>query len=146
MQSVFDYDCHMKTLAQRLKETRLEEGLSQKALGLRAGVSQTTIANIEGGRNKGSTELVAIATALGVRPEWLENEAGPKKSGEATDDAKPADTPQGDVPAGLKKVIAAYRDGGPAKQGALLGLSDLPEHEMAPLLLVIQSIGAKYKR
>ncbi|WP_369065330.1 XRE family transcriptional regulator [Burkholderia gladioli] len=77
----------MRSLAQRLRETRDEQSLSQADLGTRAGVSQSTIANIESGRNQGSKHLMAIARALGVSAEWLESEQGPKEAGAA--DAQP---------------------------------------------------------
>lgn len=49
------------------------------------------------------------------------------------------------LPPDLKELFTAYKQGAPAKQEALLRLAQLPESEMATLLLVIQSIGAKYK-
>src|ERR1700743_958191 len=68
----------MRTLAERLKATREEGGLSQSGLAKLAAVSQTTVANIESGRNQGSKHLLAIAGAVGVTPQWLLDESGPK--------------------------------------------------------------------
>jgi phage repressor protein C with HTH and peptisase S24 domain len=61
----------MDSLADRLKATRLQHGMSQVQLADMSGVSQTTIASIESGRATGSKHLVQIAAALGVAPEWL---------------------------------------------------------------------------
>lgn len=63
----------VNTIAERMKEARERAGLSQPALAERAGVSQGTIGNIESGIRKRPRELLAIAAALGVSPEWLEN-------------------------------------------------------------------------
>ncbi|MBU9246318.1 XRE family transcriptional regulator [Burkholderia multivorans] len=73
----------MRSLAQRLRDTREEKSLSQAQLAARAGVSQTTIANVESGRNQGSKHLLSIARALGVNPAWLESESGPKDASAA---------------------------------------------------------------
>ncbi|MCM2546168.1 XRE family transcriptional regulator [Burkholderia glumae] len=81
------YNRHMRPLAQRLREIREEQDLSQADLADKARVSQSTIANLESGRNKGSKYLLAIARALGVSAEWLESEQGPKEAGAA--DAQP---------------------------------------------------------
>ncbi|WP_332311181.1 helix-turn-helix transcriptional regulator [Burkholderia multivorans] len=77
------YNRHMRSLAQRLRDTREEKSLSQAQLAARAGVSQTTIANVESGRNQGSKHLLSIARALGVNPAWLESESGPKDASAA---------------------------------------------------------------
>lgn len=131
--------------------------MSQAQLAARSGISQTTIANIESGRNQGSKHLLAIARALNVTAAWLESETGPKEAGNgveqrATDRQAPADQTTSsveriaaDLPPELHSIFVAYANGGPAKQEALRRLAELPEHEMATLLLVIQSIGAKYR-
>lgn len=61
----------METLAQRLKRLRVERGLSQAKLGTAAGVSQSTIGNIESGTRGYGDSVVAIAAALGVQPGYL---------------------------------------------------------------------------
>lgn len=71
----------MNTLRQRLKAARDEAGLTQPELAARAGVAQSTIGNIEAGTRKRPRELLSIAAALGVNPEWLETGDGPMKSG-----------------------------------------------------------------
>ncbi|WP_186140092.1 helix-turn-helix domain-containing protein [Burkholderia gladioli] len=61
----------MYTLADRLKWARSKAGLSQEQLGDKAGVSQSTIGNIEAGTRKSARRLPQIADALGVNALWL---------------------------------------------------------------------------
>jgi phage repressor protein C with HTH and peptisase S24 domain len=61
----------MNTFSERVRNRRKELGLSQLELAKKAGLSQTTISDIERGRNDGSRELMPLAKALKVRPEWL---------------------------------------------------------------------------
>lgn len=70
----------MTTLKDRLKEARGESGLSQGALAKLAKCGQTTIASIESGRNKGSTVITQLATALNVNPVWLAEGRPPKRA------------------------------------------------------------------
>lgn len=58
-------------LGERIKQRRIELGLSQANLAKRAKVSQGTIGQLEVGRNQGSGKILDIAIALGVSPEWL---------------------------------------------------------------------------
>jgi phage repressor protein C with HTH and peptisase S24 domain len=74
----------MTNFGQRVKDARMEVKMTQKALGYASGLSQTTIANIESGRNKGSGDVVALARALKVSPEWLAEGRGQKRSSNAT--------------------------------------------------------------
>lgn len=60
------------TLSDRIKATRQKLGWSQAHLAAEAGISQSTIGNIESGFRQRPRELVSIAQALGVSPEWLE--------------------------------------------------------------------------
>lgn len=71
----------MDNFASRVRARRKEIGISQVDLAKAAGVSQTTISDIERGRNEGSAEIVAIATALQCNAEWLSTGKGPKKPG-----------------------------------------------------------------
>lgn len=72
----------VNTLAQRLKEAREALGLSQEQLAQLAGVSQGTIGNIESGTRKRPREIVAIAKAVKVNPEWLLKGIGLRNSSE----------------------------------------------------------------
>lgn len=65
------YNRDMSTLGQNIKKARLALGLNQKQLGKMAMLSQTTISDIERGRNASSTELPALARALGKTVEEL---------------------------------------------------------------------------
>ena len=69
--SVLKYNCDMKTLADRVRARRNELKLSQGELGKKIGVGQSSIGNIESGRNKSATFLPQLANALGVNGLWL---------------------------------------------------------------------------
>ena len=61
-----------RQLGRRLLAARERRGLSQTLLGARAGISQTTIANIEGGVSQVTLfNFLAIARELGVEPAEL---------------------------------------------------------------------------
>ena len=68
----------MRTLGERLKEAREEKQLSQSGLAKLAGVTQSTIGNLESGTRQNPRALLAIATALGVNAEWLSTGRGSK--------------------------------------------------------------------
>lgn len=70
----------VKTIADRLKEARTARDWSQEDLAAASKVSQGTIGNVESGARKRPRELLKIAAALGVRPEWLQDGEGPKYS------------------------------------------------------------------
>ncbi|WP_175039939.1 helix-turn-helix domain-containing protein [Burkholderia contaminans] len=61
----------MYTLADRLKWARLKSDLSQEELGKKAGVSQSTIGNLEAGTRNSARRLPQIAAVLGVNALWL---------------------------------------------------------------------------
>lgn len=69
----------VKSIAERLKDAREKTGLTQPELAAKAGVSPGTIGNIESGARKRPRELLAIAAAVGVRPEWLQSGKGPRQ-------------------------------------------------------------------
>lgn len=57
---------------ERLREIRKNDGMSQDALGRRAGLSRTSITNIEQGRQHVSLDvLYRLADALGLEPSQL---------------------------------------------------------------------------
>jgi transcriptional regulator with XRE-family HTH domain len=68
------------TLSERAKDARKELGLSQQQVAKKAGVTQGTIGNIESGERKVPRELLAIAKALEVRPQWLKDGTGSRKA------------------------------------------------------------------
>lgn len=74
----------MQTFSDRVRARRVELGLSQVELAKKAGLSQSTVAQIERGRNSRSAHILNLAEALKVHPRWLEGGEGPKDSGEDT--------------------------------------------------------------
>lgn len=68
----------MSTIGSRIKEARSALDWSQVQLADEAGVTQSAIGNIESGLRQRPRELVSIAKALRVSPEWLETGKGPR--------------------------------------------------------------------
>lgn len=81
----------MSTLSERMKQARIEAGLSQAELAKQLGAGQSTIASIENGRNQSSGRLVEIAQLLQVNPSWLASGQGPRKAGADIDEVKASD-------------------------------------------------------
>jgi transcriptional regulator with XRE-family HTH domain len=84
----------VKNIAERLKHARerLDPVPTQDEVAKKAGVSQGTIGNIESGARKSPRELLAIAKALGVNPQWLKTGEGamiPSQQGGATSERPP---------------------------------------------------------
>ena len=75
----------LKTLADRLNYAMHEMGMSQGQLAKAANMAQPTIWRITSGNARGTTKIVEIANALGVRSEWLSNGTGPMRG----DDQQP---------------------------------------------------------
>ncbi|KYQ83541.1 DNA-binding protein [Acinetobacter sp. NRRL B-65365] len=61
----------MPTQAERLKESRLKAGLSQKQLADAVGMKQPSYSYLEKNPNSGSSHLPEIAKVLNVDPYWL---------------------------------------------------------------------------
>lgn len=61
----------MSTIGVRVRQARKEQRLSQIELAKKANISQTTLSQLENGRNETSKELPQIALALGVDVHWL---------------------------------------------------------------------------
>lgn len=68
----------MAGVGDRVRQVRLERDWTQEELAKKAGVAQSTIAELERKPNRGSKEIVEIALALGVSPVWLALNKGPK--------------------------------------------------------------------
>ncbi|WP_071608772.1 XRE family transcriptional regulator [Entomohabitans teleogrylli] len=66
----------MKTLADRLNHAMQSAGISQSQLAELVGLSQPAIQKMTSGKASSSRKIVQIASALGVRPEWLSNGTG----------------------------------------------------------------------
>lgn len=67
---------NMKTVAERLKKARERKEWSQAQLAAAAGLSQSTIGNIESGIRQARGSLPELAKVLGVSYEWLANGVG----------------------------------------------------------------------
>ncbi len=64
-----------KFIPSRLSARRKEQGLSQRALAEKAGVSQALIAEVERGKHPPSeSSLSKIAEMLGVEPAYFDSE------------------------------------------------------------------------
>lgn len=67
----------IKTFSQRLRDTRVKNGLTQAALAKKIGVSTQTISSYEsfdsvtGGKTPSLTNAISIAKTLGVSLDWL---------------------------------------------------------------------------
>lgn len=64
------------TLAERIIKARSHAELTQEELAKKSGISQQAISRLETGKQKTTTDIVSIAIACGVRPEWLALENG----------------------------------------------------------------------
>lgn len=80
--------CEMKTMGERLRSRRKALGLSQQTLARLSGIRQPTIANLESGRNQGSTHVAELAAALNCRASWLATGSGPCEDPEDTPAAR----------------------------------------------------------
>jgi SOS-response transcriptional repressor LexA len=92
------------TFGDRVRERREAHEMSQEQLAKASGVSQSTIAQIESGRNKGTKHILKLATAIGVRPEWLETGRGPMHKSSV-----------GDAPISAPKVGVIVKSEDPGK-------------------------------
>lgn len=72
----FEKITNVKNIAERLAHARSVREWTQLELARHAGVSQSTIGNIESGARQSPRELLAIAAAVGVSPEWLKTGKG----------------------------------------------------------------------
>jgi transcriptional regulator with XRE-family HTH domain len=75
-------------LAERIQTARKHAALTQGGLAEKAGISQQAISRLETGEQKTTTDIVQIAVACGVRPEWLAMESGDMVDGLYVHDEK----------------------------------------------------------
>jgi phage repressor protein C with HTH and peptisase S24 domain len=68
----------MNTVGERIKAERIAQGIDRKQLAKRTGIGYSTIAELERGGMKTSTQLRLFAEALHVNLVWLETGKGPK--------------------------------------------------------------------
>lgn len=127
----------------------------QKAVARAFGVSQPAARKwMIGEAIPGHPKIKEIASRFKIRSEWLEYGEGPKYPSTshstevdegllaiASKESAPANYPKA-----FRPILTAYNEGGEAKKRALEMMAALPEEEMAALLLVLQSISAKYRK
>lgn len=82
---LFADNCKMHTMGTRLKNERERRNLTQRELARKAGVSPTTVADIESGRSHATTKLINIAKALNVDPQWLGTGKGQREQAPSPD-------------------------------------------------------------
>jgi SOS-response transcriptional repressor LexA len=89
----------METLAKRLRWARKQKRISQEELGKLAGVSQSTIGNLEAGTRASARKIASIAAALGVNALWLaEGKQRPALRPESEPDVEAGPDVHGEVP------------------------------------------------
>lgn len=131
------YSCQITsviTIADRLKSAREAAGLSQIELAHQAGVSQGTIANIETGTRKNPRELLSIARAVGVNPEWLKTGKAPRTNEADTNTGHRIESPTARYLTGPQSTAEsiAYHV---SRIGALLmGVDDVRRNAIAEML------------
>lgn len=68
-------------LGERVRKAREMRGYSQEELGELAGCGQGVVSKIERGDQNTTAYIVKLATALKVRPEWLDDGSGEMEDG-----------------------------------------------------------------
>lgn len=120
----------METFGDRVREARKKRGMTQKQLAAASGLSQTTISDIERGRNASSADIVALARAVGVSAEWLADGRGPRTL--LTPDLPPAE--------GVNAAALATAQVGHEGGTLLTGLSPAPDRKgRVPLISNVQA-------
>jgi len=105
------------TTAEKIKQLRLQKGLSQEALGSLIGVKKAAINKYETGRvvNIKRTTLKRLADALGVTPaDLLDDEASSSSVHQAASDMDPSED----------RLLSLYRDLNNEGKDKLLGYAE----------------------
>lgn len=106
--TVFRCTSTVSTLGERIKNRRVSLGIERKELGDRAGIPYSTIADIESGLQKGSTQLYRIAEVLKTNCRFLD-------TGKGKPDAIEPGAPAGEILTEAEaKLLAAFRAAKPA--------------------------------
>lgn len=98
----------MNTIGDRIKQRREALGLSQAQLAKLAKCSQGTIGNLEKGHRENPRNLLDIAKALGVLPDWLASGKGEmyaSSTARTTQPVEPTTTDASSVLAQLSKLL-----------------------------------------
>jgi transcriptional regulator with XRE-family HTH domain len=62
----------------RLKERRVELGMSVAQLARSAGIAASTLYDLERGNSQSSRQMHRLCSSLGLNPNWVEAGAGPR--------------------------------------------------------------------
>jgi transcriptional regulator with XRE-family HTH domain len=81
-------------IGRRLKERRVELGLSVKQVADAAGMAPTTLYDLEREEQHSTTRLHALGRVLGLNPEWADSGHGPRLAGSPTAPVQLVDTDQ----------------------------------------------------
>lgn len=64
------------SIGKRVREARKSAGLTQKELATKAGMTQSSLSELETGESAGTTNVATLARHLGVNAYWLETGKG----------------------------------------------------------------------
>lgn len=67
------------TIGERLKSERVAAKLTQGQLAELSGISQQMISKLERNAASATREILALAAALSISPDWLKDGTGPKQ-------------------------------------------------------------------
>lgn len=131
----------VETIGSRVKERREELNWTQVELATLAGVSPGTIGNLESGIRENPRQLLEIADALGVKPEWLKTGRLPKLA-DGGNLTAPAMTIQAGNVVPITKI--SVRDAVMALGQALAGRD--AEMELAPASSLLRTLALQPER
>ncbi len=96
------------TIGERIKQARQLRGMSRPQLSEASGIKYPTLAGIENNDQAGTTQLPALAEALGVNIRWLQTGKGPKEPNTTgSDESEWADVTAWSQAAGLGSGVEA---------------------------------------
>lgn len=113
----------LSSLGDRLRFARKKAGLTQKALAQKAGMSQSSVSELENGEYPTSSYTAQLADATGVRALWLAEGKGPMHLDERTQDR----TSSSEI--GLQPPSNTQN----ANTGAESAVMGAPEQHLAPI-------------
>lgn len=105
------YNLFPMNLAKRLKKAREDAKLTQAQLAKRSGVKQQMISKLERGTAKSTSDIVTIASAVGVSAQWLATGEGttgvPHPEQRLSDEARELAQRIDGLPKKLKQQVVA---------------------------------------
>ena len=100
----------LMNMSARLATERRAAGLSQSQLADKSGISQQMISKLERGVSESTREIIALAAALNLNPEWLKSGIGQKEANGLADPAE-------------QELIRNYRASDTSRRQAILIMS-----------------------